>query len=125
MRFQNQLQFPLPTPPANLALLRAPTTEKGILQTTSGKSGWIILPGPAHITLLTLILSWSNIQVAGQLNISGASPEPLFSVLQTKADDIEIIDCHELPAALNEYGLRSANNSIGGNYSVTVLYRRA
>jgi hypothetical protein len=119
MRFQTTLSQPV-TPTVGVS---TQTIQRAVKKTASGRSMWIIAPGIEDIILVTLVVSWNNLQVLGELQITGADPDPVMILMQTAAADKEVIDFHELPVHLGNHGLQAVNNSIGGHYAITGIYR--
>lgn len=89
----------------------------------SGESTWIVQPGVPQINLMHITVAWHNIQIAGLVKISGV--EELFTVLQSRQDARQDIPCYDMPVELADHGLRATNNSVGGTYNVTAIYKPA
>lgn len=98
-------------------------TRPAAIQAISGQSAWIVPPGPTEILLLELVISWRGIRTAGVLQLRGADPDPIFTVMQEKGGGHVEIPCHEMSVYLADHGLQAVNNSKGGNYAITAFYQ--
>lgn len=124
MRFQTTLAQPIVPPPSDAALRAILPIQRTALQrTSSGESSWVIPPGQDQITLYTLIVSWNRVETPGDITIIAFNGQPIFTILQSEGAGKENVECHELPVYLGDWGLRALNNSIGGYYAVTAIYK--
>jgi len=114
MKFQNSQSFSI-----------APGVQR-ITGSASSGSALTIIPGRDPIfsvTIQQLIISWTDVTTPGQINISSqpADPNP-FIVYQNSGGDTIVVPFYSMLYDLGTYGLRAANNAVGGVYTVTAFY---
>lgn len=130
MRFQTSTtaQFP----PATTAAFGSPLTIEQYdtwtvrRKTVTQESGHfaLLIPGESKtltIVLKQLLISWVGVEDAGKIELRSPELDPLVIFQSVPAGQI-IIPCYDELRWLNRYGLRAANNSVGGQYSITVHY---
>lgn len=97
-------------PPLTFSLNAASETHYKEAVIPSGESAEIVPEDP--IKLKTLVISWQDVTVPGELHIGS------FTLLQSVGGGQVVIPCHDIAVT----GLRTVNNSYGGRYAVLVLY---
>lgn len=139
MRFQLGTGAVYPTPPPAFRTVSAfltgipPDTSLAVntdlqwesFNGPSGESG-IIIPGAGGqegITLTQIVASWGSLETAGRLEVSSNPDKALLVLFQTAPSGVQTIPLSDLPLIISSYGLRCDNNSVGGEYNVTVFFR--
>ena len=128
MRFQNSsnVQLPSGTPTFASPIQYAPndtwTVRRVSVTEESGHSA-LIVGGSKRliITLQQLLVTWTGVTSAGKIEIRSPGVDPL-PIYQTAPAGQIVLPCYDEYRLLDRYGLRAANNSIGGEYSITAHY---
>lgn len=83
----------------------------------------IVIPGSRRLRILLtqLLVSWANLTAVGHLEIRSHG-KPAILMFQSGKDGQIVIPCHDEQLFLGNYGLRSLNNSVGGEYAITANY---
>jgi hypothetical protein len=94
-------------------------------RTAGNKSGspCVLIPGETKrltVILRQLLISWNNVTVYGHIEINSFSLQPI-SIYQGESGYL-VVPCHNEHLYLGEKGLTVSNNSLGGNYSITVYF---
>lgn len=122
MRFQNSAQASYPVPPGAFTKTAVdPTVKWATIREASSHSATLI-PGENQLLKLhSLIISWTNIELAGELQIF--IPDcPTIIIFQSAPSGESNINLYERVIALGESGIQVANNSDGGAYTITLFY---
>lgn len=124
MRFA--IQTPAQFPPATGSGYYSPivTATQRVTKTIESGQNADIIPSKSKtltITLHQILVSWGDLEEAGKLEIRTIDVDPLV-IFQTKPVGNLLIPCHDEQRHLGLYGLRTVNNSVGGEYTVTVHY---
>ena len=135
MRFQNTtaVQFPAATSLEARGILAMDSISVSRLDPRSGlkrdsvisPSGAtaVIIPGTRRLRILLkqLLISWANLTAVGHIEIRSHGKPPIL-MFQSGKDGQIVVPCHNEQLFLGNYGLRSLNNSAGGEYAITVNY---
>jgi hypothetical protein len=120
MKFNAPQNF-APPPPSTLGVegvLLGTTgpTKNATVHGVSGESE-LLLSDDVTITIQSVTISWSRIEVEGYIEIEG-----VISLYQTAPSGSITLPCYDLPVTITD-GLEVINNSNGGNYIVSMFYK--
>lgn len=100
--------------------------DHNVRHRTSGNSSGspcVLIPGESKrlaVVMHQLLISWNNVTVYGHIEINSFSLQPII-VYQGESGFL-VVPCHDEHLYLGEKGLTASNNSLGGNYSITVYF---
>lgn len=109
--------------PMSAQLAYDPTIQKRSFHADSGASG-VLVSGDSEmltINLNQMLISWTDVGVAGRVEIRSQNSDPVV-LFQSVGGGQQLVPGLDESIWLGRYGLRVVNNSVGGEYAVTVWF---
>lgn len=99
------------------------TVQRRTIVEDSGHAA-VIIPGESKkfsVIMHQLTYSWTGIETPGKIEVRSPETQPMV-IFQNRGSGNLVVPCYDEQRWLSRYGLRAANNSIGGSYSITAHY---